>query len=100
MVDSEANVIIGAVTDERVQGEIRVTVIATGFDGVQQLSHPAAALPTMQHPVHPTSTAPVERAAAVPSLNPVPVRGATPAPAGAAEDGPEIPEFLRGTRRF
>ena len=99
MVDSEANVIIGAVTDERVQGEIRVTVIATGFDGVQNLGHVAAALPTMQ-PVLPTSpVAPAERAAAVPPLNPAAVRGPAAASAN-AEDGPEIPEVLRGTRRF
>jgi cell division protein FtsZ len=29
----EANIIFGAVIDEKVQGEIRITVIATGFDG-------------------------------------------------------------------
>ena len=110
MVDSEANIIFGAVQDERMQGEIRITVIATGFDGAQQggghvAAHPAASLPTMQHPtsssapaIHPVAPViPAERAAAVPGINPAPARG--PAPAS-AEDGPEIPEFLRGTRRF
>lgn len=31
--DPEANIIFGAVIDERLQDEVRVTVIATGFDG-------------------------------------------------------------------
>lgn len=31
-VDSEANIIFGAVIDEKMQGEVRITVIATGFD--------------------------------------------------------------------
>ena len=31
VVDPEANIIFGAVIDERIQGEIRITVIATGF---------------------------------------------------------------------
>jgi cell division protein FtsZ len=32
-VDPEANIIVGAVVDERLEGEIHVTVIATGFEG-------------------------------------------------------------------
>jgi cell division protein FtsZ len=32
VVDPEANIIVGAVVDERMEGEIHVTVIATGFD--------------------------------------------------------------------
>ena len=35
VVDQEANIIFGAVIDEAMQGEIRITVIATGFDGQQ-----------------------------------------------------------------
>lgn len=31
--DKDANIIFGAVIDPRVQGEVRITVIATGFDG-------------------------------------------------------------------
>jgi cell division protein FtsZ len=33
VVDPEANIIVGAVVDDRLEGEIHVTVIATGFDG-------------------------------------------------------------------
>ena len=32
VVDPEANIIVGAVIDESMEGEIQVTVIATGFD--------------------------------------------------------------------
>ncbi len=33
VVDPNANIIFGAVVDEKMQGEIRITVIATGFNG-------------------------------------------------------------------
>ena len=36
VVDPEANIIVGAVVDEALEGEIHVTVIATGFDNGQQ----------------------------------------------------------------
>ena len=35
VVDPEANIIVGAVIDEELEGEVQVTVIATGFNGVQ-----------------------------------------------------------------
>ena len=35
-VSEDANIIIGAVIDERMQGEIQITVIATGFSGAEQ----------------------------------------------------------------
>ncbi|BAU65263.1 cell division protein FtsZ [Stanieria sp. NIES-3757] len=37
VVDPDANIIFGAVIDERMQGEVCITVIATGFDGEQNL---------------------------------------------------------------
>ncbi len=33
VVDEDANIIFGAVIDESMEGEVRITVIATGFDG-------------------------------------------------------------------
>jgi cell division protein FtsZ len=33
VVDPEANIIVGAVVDDNIDGEIHVTVIATGFEG-------------------------------------------------------------------
>ena len=35
VVDPEANIIVGTVVDEKLEGEIQVTVIATGFDSNQ-----------------------------------------------------------------
>ena len=35
VVDPEANIIVGAVVDEALEGEIHVTVIATGFENGQ-----------------------------------------------------------------
>ncbi len=35
VVDPEANIIVGAVIDEELEGEVQVTVIATGFNGNQ-----------------------------------------------------------------
>ena len=32
VVDPDANIIVGAVVDEKLEGEIHVTVIATGFE--------------------------------------------------------------------
>jgi len=44
MVDAEANIIFGAVIDDTMQDEIRVTVIATGFDSeTRQATRPQAA---------------------------------------------------------
>jgi cell division protein FtsZ len=39
VVDPEANIIVGAVVDERLEGEIHVTVIATGFEGASPMVH-------------------------------------------------------------
>jgi cell division protein FtsZ len=48
--DPEANIIFGAVIDENIEGEIRITVIATGFEvapgEAEEAAHPAAAATT------------------------------------------------------
>ncbi|HEY9899667.1 MAG TPA: cell division protein FtsZ [Pantanalinema sp.] len=96
-VDSEANIIFGSVIDERLQGEIRITVIATGFDGraPQPIVVPSQE-PAQQAVVAPaTSAAPVAPAAAPETVHAAPVAPAQPeTPAGNQQ--PDIPEFLRG----
>jgi cell division protein FtsZ len=42
VVDPNANIIFGAVIDEKMQGEIRITVIATGFTGEPVPQNPPA----------------------------------------------------------
>jgi len=39
VVDPEANIIVGAVVDESLEGQVQVTVIATGFSGNQPYSN-------------------------------------------------------------
>ena len=83
VVDPNANIIFGAVIDDKLQGEIRITVIATGFSGEIQ------SVPTVrevqQRPRRPISPVPNP---------PVP-------PAVEPRNRPEldIPEFLQ-RRRF
>ncbi|MBD2461492.1 cell division protein FtsZ [Oscillatoria sp. FACHB-1407] len=82
-VDPNANIIFGAVIDDRLQGEVRITVIATGF--AAEASAPPA-----------TSTAsrvsPLKRSPG-PSLTPTPA----PDPRG-KPNGLDIPEFLQRRR--
>jgi cell division protein FtsZ len=56
VVDPNANIIFGAVIDERMQGEIRITVIATGFTGEPQAKVAAPANRTIVAPSAPTPT--------------------------------------------
>jgi cell division protein FtsZ len=44
VVDPDANIIVGAVVDERLEGEIHVTVIATGFESGAPYRHERPAL--------------------------------------------------------
>ncbi|NER07628.1 MAG: cell division protein FtsZ [Okeania sp. SIO3C4] len=52
VVDPNANIIFGAVIDEKMQGEIKITVIATGFSGeaqinpTQEIAQPRRSIPT------------------------------------------------------
>ena len=96
----EANIIFGSVIDERVQGEIRITVIATGFDGgrmaaprretvtsVKAGSAPSAGNggPSLMMP---PNQQPVEKASEA-------FQSVAPAPSDA---GLDIPPFLRPHR--
>lgn len=58
--DSEANVIFGAVIDESLGDQMRVTVVATGFDGTRQSQihseRPARVQPTRTEEVIPRET--------------------------------------------
>ncbi|AFZ11090.1 cell division protein FtsZ [Crinalium epipsammum PCC 9333] len=80
VVDPNANIIFGAVIDDRLQGEIRITVIATGFTGETQAAAPAA-----------RATTPPKRSMG----NPPP---STPAIDPRLPQGLDIPDFLRNRR--
>ena len=71
---AEANVIFGAVVDPRMDGAVRITVLATGFNALQA-------------PIFD----PVVKSTVVPVLTPVP-------PAPTAEGGIDIPTFLKNRK--
>ncbi|MBA3923745.1 MAG: cell division protein FtsZ [Nostocaceae cyanobacterium] len=86
VVDPNANIIFGAVIDDRLQGEVRITVIATGFTGEAQVAPSAAA----------TRAGTQQRRPLAQPTTP------TPPPPAAAEPkekgGLDIPEFLQRRR--
>ncbi len=91
VVDPNANIIFGAVLDDRLQGEIRITVIATGFSG-----EAAATVGSVQ-------ATPAPRTAPVPPKFPSQTSAAPPMPTSPAGDRPpsdglDIPEFLQRRR--
>jgi cell division protein FtsZ len=90
VVDPNANIIFGAVLDEKLQGEIRITVIATGFTAEVQAQQQMAArnpgaprslgnLPQASDPAH-TTRAPLPKTPPLPNT------------------GLDIPEFLQRRR--
>ena len=86
VVDPNANIIFGAVIDERLQGEIKITVIATGFSGEVASPPPPGRTQNVNAPW---------RAATVP----VTPAQQTPDPKTKPQDlGLDIPEFLRNRR--
>jgi cell division protein FtsZ len=94
-VDSEANIIFGAVFDERLHGEVRITVIATGFDGPRQTVVPVSPVREQRPVVPPFIGGQSNGHASAPEP-------AAPAPAPAATGGehaPDIPDFLKNSLR-
>jgi cell division protein FtsZ len=89
-VDPDANIIFGAVIDDRLQGEIRITVIATGFTGeapVAQAVRPVGIRRSTAVPQPPV--APPSPPASIPS---------EPRVGPNTPGGLDIPEFLRRRR--
>ena len=82
VVDPNANIIFGAVIDDRLQGEVRITVIATGFTGEQNIPAP----PNREILTRPTTS----------RRNPM-----TPSPSALDAKGEklDIPEFLQRQRQ-
>lgn len=85
-VDPNANIIFGAVIDDRLQGEVRITVIATGFTG-EVAPQPAPRVATIKRTVPLTPQ---------PSSTPLTPPAATPDPRN--KPGLDIPEFLQRRR--
>jgi cell division protein FtsZ len=96
VVDPNANIIFGAVIDERMQGEMRITVIATGFSGEQALSgrREKRVLPK---PLNTPGSAMADVAA--PLFEPKSTPASQPAPSGLPNTGLDIPDFLQRRRQ-
>jgi cell division protein FtsZ len=86
-VDPNANIIFGAVLDDRMQGEIHITVIATGFTGEVHSSTVSAVSNK------PLPQAPPKRNPIVAPASPPP----TPEPK-TSQGGLDIPDFLKERR--
>jgi cell division protein FtsZ len=86
-VDPNANIIFGAVLDDRMQGEIHITVIATGFTGETQSGVTSVAVNK------PLPQAPPKRSPIVAPASPPP----TPEPK-TSPGGLDIPDFLKERR--
>ncbi|MFS8875555.1 cell division protein FtsZ [Synechococcus sp. R5-13] len=89
-VDPEANIIFGTVQDERMQGEVRITVIATGF---QEKARPAAIPAATKVSASNKSGVPKP----TPTGSGLPPRQ-PPEPEPPMSGGLDIPEFLRRRR--
>ncbi|MBF2079305.1 MAG: cell division protein FtsZ [Synechococcales cyanobacterium T60_A2020_003] len=85
-VDPNANIIFGAVIDERAQGEVRITVIATGFSA-EAPAPPATTTTRVATPMRRSLSTPTPPPTSSPSTEP---RKSPP--------GLDIPEFLQRRR--
>ena len=83
-VDPNANIIFGAVIDERMQGEVCITVIATGFN-TRAVAQPE---------IEVARVTPFKRTLTAPPFNPPASGGST----GGLGTGLDIPEFLQRRR--
>jgi cell division protein FtsZ len=93
-VGDEAEIIFGAVTDPAMQGEVRVTVIATGFDRAVTGETPAAGVRPTRPGVLDFARRSAAQAAVQPKATPVAPKPAQP-PAAVDVPDMEIPTFIR-----
>ena len=101
-VDPEENIIFGTVVDESLGDQVRVTVIATGFNdnNVQQANLPSAHTIAGSRPAPRKASRPSTQSAR-PTQAPVPAPAPTPAPRPAAMTNDkefDIPDFLKRSR--
>lgn len=99
-VDPEANIIFGTVVDESLGDQVRVTVIATGFNdnNVQQTNLPAAHTNAGSRPAPRKASRP-STPSARPTQAPAPAPAPAPRPAAMTNDKEfDIPDFLKRSR--
>ena len=99
-VDPEANIIFGTVVDESLGDQVRVTVIATGFNdnNVQQANLPSAHTIAGSRPAPRKASRPSTQSAR-PTQAPTPTPTPAPRPAAMTNDKEfDIPDFLKRSR--
>ena len=99
-VDPEANIIFGTVVDESLGDQVRVTVIATGFNdnNVQQTNLPSAHTIAASRPAPRKASRP-STPSARPTQAPAPAPAPAPRPAAMTNDKEfDIPDFLKRSR--
>ena len=106
-VHPDANIIFGAVIDDSLGDEVRVTVIAAGFDETQQVAPRTSSIPSRQvggvatdDGVEPASVGSVTTATQAPEVAaPAATETPEPAPVFASDAGEgddlDVPDFLR-----
>jgi cell division protein FtsZ len=87
----DANIIFGAVIDDALGDEVRVTVIAAGFDGGTPSYRPAEPARKM---VHQTAAPPAVAPSALP-VSAAPPAATTPPPRRVLFDDVDVPDFLK-----
>ncbi|NJN30094.1 MAG: cell division protein FtsZ [Synechococcales cyanobacterium RM1_1_8] len=97
VVDPEANIIFGAVIDDRLQGEVRITVIATGFAPAPQRAA-ARVVPRPMSIPQPPLAAPRPTAPEPSPLPPQRIVEKEGNNRGLGLGGLDIPEFLQRRR--
>ena len=91
----DANIIFGAVIDDALGDEVRVTVIAAGFDGGTPSYKPSEpARKVVQQPAAPPPVAPASPVP-VASTPPAPQAATTPPPRRVLFDDVDVPDFLK-----
>jgi len=93
VVDPNANIIFGAVIDDRLEGEVRITVIATGFTGEIQAQQQQSATPNNRVAPPPTQ----QRRPMMPQPSPTNTNPPKQ-PEPKQKPGLEIPPFLQKRR--
>ena len=93
VVDPNANIIFGAVIDPQMQGEMRITVIATGFTG--EITEPSSRPRATSTPARANPAPPAEQRKQTPSTS---VNESFPKPQPPQNPGADLPAFLQNRR--
>ncbi len=92
----EANIIFGTVIDDALGDEVRVTVIAAGFDGGQPKKRESATRPIHdRQPAQPAVGAVPRPQPEPPQAAPMPSPRPAPAPVAQDDDELDVPDFMK-----